>query len=177
MQEEYPGIIPLKRTSFNFSGSQPVILLSFRIFFLFLFAFGKAMEATASPAEVRKMDVWGQGEVPGEVPGFVSRICGVPSRGSPGGAGGAGIVGLHCRAWKQWPVFEEHIEIASTRALGSEKTPQTQPGSPPVARAGFYPKLLSQEAFSPPWASTCLSRIVGSCCVCLSSSVTWKSGG
>ena len=32
-----------------------MILLSFRIFFLFLFAFGKEMEAIASPAEVRKM--------------------------------------------------------------------------------------------------------------------------
>ena len=173
MQEEYSGIYPLKRTSFNFSGSRPVILLSFRIFFLFLFAFGKAMEAIASPAEVRKEDVWGQGEVPGSV----SRSCGVPSRGLPGGAGGVGIVGLHCAAWKQRPAFEEHVEVASTRALGSEKNPRMQPGSPPVAQAGFCPKLLGQEAFSTPWASTCLSRIVGSCCVRLSSSVTWKSGG
>lgn len=44
-----------------------------------------------------------------------------------GGVGGAGIVGLHRRARTQWPVFEEHIEIASTCALGSEKNPRTQP--------------------------------------------------
>lgn len=54
MQEKYSSIYPLKRT-FTFSRSRPVILLSFRIFFLFLFAFGKEMEAIASPAEVRKM--------------------------------------------------------------------------------------------------------------------------
>lgn len=90
--------------------------------------------------------------------------------------GGAGIVGLHRQARTQWPVFEEHIEIASTCALGSEKNPRTQPGSPSVVQAGFYLKLLGQEAFSPPRASPCLSRIVGPCCVRLSS-VTWKRGG
>ena len=64
------------------------------------------------------------------------------------GAGGAGIVGLHRLARTQRPVFEERIEIASMCALGSEKNPRMQPGSP-VVQAGFYLELLVQEAFSP----------------------------
>lgn len=57
-------------------------------------------------------------------------------------------MGLHRLARTQRPVFEEHIEIASMCALGSEKNPRMQPGSPPVVQAGFYLELLVQEAFS-----------------------------
>ena len=43
------------------------------------------------------------------------------------------------------PVFEEHIEIASPCALGSEKNLRKQPSSPSVLQTGLYLELLGPE--------------------------------
>lgn len=51
------------------------------------------------------------------------------------------------------PVFEEHIEIASPCALGSEKSLRKQPSSPSVLQELLGPEV---GTFSLPWIGTYL---------------------